>query len=58
MSTIYVKHVRVNPDNHKNAESLIDQAILKETDTKATFRDITSFTDGGFEVYTLVFERL
>ncbi|MFI5419938.1 MAG: hypothetical protein ACHQ1H_03120 [Nitrososphaerales archaeon] len=58
MARTYVKQVIVESTNYKNAESLIDQTILKETDGKATFKAITSFTDRGFNIYTLVFERM
>jgi hypothetical protein len=57
MSRIYVKQVTVENTNFENAESLIDQAILKETDTKGEFKTMTSFCDEGMHFYTLVFER-
>ena len=55
---IYVKQVRVENTNYKNVESLLDEAIKKEIDTKATFKAITSHNDEGLHFYTLVFERI
>lgn|GEM_PF-2057857 len=57
MSRVYVKQVIVPHENHKNAVSLIDEAILKEKDTNATFLTITSCADEAVVIYTLVFER-
>ena len=58
MTRTYVKQVRVEDSNFQNAEALIDEAILKETNGKATFKGITSHTDQGLHFYTIVFERM
>ena len=55
----YVKTLALEPNQHKNIESRLDELILKETSTGATFRDITSSMDGdGYTLYTVVFERV
>lgn len=54
----YVKTLRIEPDAHRNIEALLDELILKETDTGASFRGITSCMDDGYIVYTVVFERI
>jgi hypothetical protein len=58
MTRTYVKQVRVEDTNFKNAEALIDEVILKETNGKATFKGIASHCDQGLHIYTLVFERM
>lgn len=55
----YVKHVEIMPDNHSAIDSLLDALILKETDTGATFKDITSCMDeAGAVLFTIAFERI
>lgn len=57
MTRIYVKHVVVSLANDKNTESILDEAILKEIKTGATYKSITSFVEDGDSFYTIVFER-
>ena len=57
MSRTYVKHVTVDILNYKNTESILDEALLRETKTGAVFKNITSFEEEGTAHYTLVFER-
>ena len=57
MSRTYVKHLAVDILNYKNTESILDEAILRETKTGGVFKSITSFEEGGTAHYTLVFER-
>ncbi len=57
MSRIYVRHVTVDILNYKNTESILDEAILRETKTGALYKSIASFEEEGSAHYTLVFER-
>ena len=55
----YVKSLAIEPTQYKNIESRLDALILAETNTGATFRNITSAMDGdGYLIYTVVFERI
>lgn len=54
----YVKHLEIYHDNWKNIDSLLDATILKETETGATFKSITSCADDGMVLFTLMFERI
>jgi hypothetical protein len=53
----YVKHVTMEYAKIKDLDSILDASILKETDTGAALKSISSCVDEGSFLFTLVFER-